>query len=330
MGMGSFIDRVCGLGADAAGVSFGESHVSFLSPGGIPGVLDDPIVVRYAGEEHSVVEGSFAVAEDAALVGGPVGGVDGDRDGSTREGIEKGIAGGGDWHVIIYLVSRDFHNGGIARMSRGDIRVFVLVNDALFLDVFEGSRHLSSTAAKVTVGYIGTVHQLLLRISLQSSTLKEGLALDSSDGRECPAGSALALVLDASHGLGCHPVDITVKDRTFFRALNVPGLLGDEGEVGFGELFLSHGRELVESHGVGLVVPGVVGLDLGEVLEEDSLPIGILELVRKGDAVLALPGLKGVDLGGLLVSQQDGSCADEGDENSDLLSVHDMIYDSIK
>jgi hypothetical protein len=39
----------------------------------------------------------------------------------------------------------------------------------------------------------------------------------------------------------------------------------------------------VECHGVGLVIPGVVRLKLGEVLEEHLFSVGVLELVRENE-----------------------------------------------
>ena len=66
----------------------------------------------------------------------------------------------------------------------------------------------------------------------------------------------------------------------------------NEGEVGLSELFLGEGRELVESHVVGAELIGVVCIDLGEVLEKDSLSVFVFELGVEGDAVFGFPGLE--------------------------------------
>ena len=112
--------------------------------------------------------------------------------------------------------------------------------------------------------------------------------------------------------------------------LDVLVFLGDlEGEVGLGEFFLGHGGELVESLLVGLVVSGVVSLNLGEVLKEDTFSVGVLELRGILDTVSGFPGLELGDLGALLLAEEEGCSADEGDEDGKLLSVHDLIMKSV-
>ena len=76
-------------------------------------------------------------------------------------------------------------------------------------------------------------------------------------------------------------------------SFDVLEFLGDlEGKVGLGEFFLGQGRELVKSLLVGLVFLGVVSFNLGEVLEEDSLSVGVLELRSIVDSVLGFPGVE--------------------------------------
>lgn len=120
------------------------------------------------------------------------------------------------------------------------------------------------------------------------------------------------------------PVDVT--DSKIVSALDVVGSLADNGsEVGFSELLLGHGGELVDSHIVGSVFVVVVGGNLGEVLEEDSLSVGVFELGGEGDTVLGFPGLEFRGLGGALVVQEHCGGADDGKDHSKLLSVHFMI-----
>ena len=76
---------------------------------------------------------------------------------------------------------------------------------------------------------------------------------------------------------------------------------------------------------VGLVILSVVGLDLGEVFEEDSLSVGVLELGGIDDSILDLPGLEKGDLGALVLAEDQGCGADEGDEDCKLLSVHEFF-----
>ena len=72
-----------------------------------------------------------------------------------------------------------------------------------------------------------------------------------------------------------------------------------------------------------------MGFDLGEVLEEDTFSVGILELRGILDTVSGFPGLEVGDLGALLLAEEEGSSADEGDEDGKLLSVHDLIMKSV-
>ena len=69
----------CGVGglvADTASVSSGKSNEALFSPGGSPGVLDNPPVVTGTDQEDTVVELGLAVVEDSGLVGRPVGSID--------------------------------------------------------------------------------------------------------------------------------------------------------------------------------------------------------------------------------------------------------------
>lgn len=62
--------------AEVAGVSSLKEDVSVLSPGGSPGVLDEPVsIVIPSDHQNSVVGGLSAVAEDSRGVGLPVGGI---------------------------------------------------------------------------------------------------------------------------------------------------------------------------------------------------------------------------------------------------------------
>jgi hypothetical protein len=66
-----------------------------------------------------------------------------------------------------------------------------------------------------------------------------------------------------------------------------------------------------------------MSLNFSKIGEEHLFSVGILEVVREGDAVAGLPALEAGDLGSLLVPEQDGSGADESDEGSNQLSVHE-------
>lgn len=222
-----------------------------------------------------MVDGGSAGAQDTGLVGRPVGGIDGDRDGGLGEGVgEVGAA----WDID---PSADLQGStvNLAGLVSADVGVLVLGGDSVVLDVAEGRVHPSTVAAVVAIG-LGAVDQLLLGEELLGLAGDEQGALKGSDGREGPAGSAGSLVLDASDLSGSNPVDVAVD----IGGPHGPGVgVGElpvdlQGEVHAGELLLGQIGELVDSHLVGLGVVGVVGVDLGHILLEDGLPVLLLEL----------------------------------------------------
>ena len=94
----------------------GELDVASVTPGGVPGVLDEPVVLTVLGAVSSnkdgVIKGLSAggVVQDTRLVGleASLVGLDGDSDGlKSNSGLHLGDVGGGD-----LLVSGDGHGGG--------------------------------------------------------------------------------------------------------------------------------------------------------------------------------------------------------------------------
>lgn len=166
----------------------------------------------------------------------------------------------------------------------------------------------------------------MLREALEVVVGELGKTLKTSGGGESPARSALSLVLDISDGTLGDPVNIT--NLEVIDGLDVVGGLNNGSEVGLGELLSGEGGELVKTHIIGPELIGVVGVDLGKVLNEDSLSVGVLKLRGILDAVLALPRLELRDGGGLLHVQENGGGADDSDEDCKLLSVHLIYYES--
>ena len=122
------------------------------------------------------------------------------------------------------------------------------------------------------------------------------------------------MVLDGGDGTSGNPIDIT--DHKVISALDVLGFLFDDGsEVSLGEFLLSHGGELVESHFVGSVLVGVVGVDVGKIFEEDSLSVSILDFGGEGDAVFGLPALELGDGGGALVVEEHSGGANDSKDH---------------
>jgi len=94
-----------------------------------------------------MVEGGLAVVEHTALVGGPVGGIDGDRDGSAGEVRGKGVAVGD------VLEACDLEGALVDGAAALDslVGVLIFVDNSVVLDVFEGVVHKTSVAGLVAI-----------------------------------------------------------------------------------------------------------------------------------------------------------------------------------
>jgi hypothetical protein len=160
---------------------------------------------------------------------------------------------------------------------------------------------------------------------LKSSVGNLGQAFETGNRGEGPRGPALTLLLHGGDGSLSDPVDVIAKRNSILCDLDAAVIFGNvRHEVGFGELFLGEGREFIEPLLVGAVASGVVGLDFGEIFEEDLLPVGILELAGEGDSMIGLPALEARGLGALLVSEEDDR-ANEDDKSSDLFFAHSKV-----
>lgn len=118
----------------------------------------------------------------------------------------------------------------------------------------------------------------------------------------------MTLVLDWGDGTLGSPVSIL---EVLWHGLIDDDVLSswdDGSEVGAGELFLGEVGELVDTLVVAPAEESVVGVDLGNVLVEDSLSEGLLEGALELETVLSHVFLE-ISLGGLgggLV-EEDGS-----------------------
>ncbi len=105
-----------------------------------------PVVVSDTGKEDTVVEGGLAVVEDSALVGRPVGGIDGNGDGSSGKLAGEVVA------VLDVLEAGDLEvtTLNLAGVLLGNIGVFVFSGNSVLDDVFEGIVHKTSVASVVS------------------------------------------------------------------------------------------------------------------------------------------------------------------------------------
>jgi hypothetical protein len=200
--------------ADTGSIDGSELDVAINTPGGAPGVLDEPVVlsvlVTVADGEDGVVEcgsASFGV-EDTGGVGLEDVGVSLDRDGdglSSKGSLEGGngvgadLVGAGDLDlgVGIFSIVRAgtvLGSVGVGSLARGVVRFVVA----------EGKGLVSTVA---TEACMDTVDELLLGDGEEISGLDPPLTFEGTSGGEAPAGTALTLVLDGGDGTIINPVD---------------------------------------------------------------------------------------------------------------------------
>lgn len=94
-----------------------------------------------------MVEGGLAVVEDSRFIGRPVGGIDGNRDGSSSDG-------GGQIVAVLHISeARDLEVTRVLGAGLLDslVGVLALVNDSVVLDKLEGIVHKTSIASLVSV-----------------------------------------------------------------------------------------------------------------------------------------------------------------------------------
>ena len=203
------------VGNSAGVLSHLEADEAILSPVGVPGVPDDPVVLVgvVADKLDGVVHlaggvGATSGVHDSAGVGGPLGGIDGNGHGAVLlEGGDDGIgvlSAGLETLALVLGVSpvgdgssgEGGEGGGAGSgdsLSRGVGVVGLGAHAAGGLDVLEGVGGKSSVAALVD----GVAGDELLGGELGEGVSGNGPgSLDGLGGGEGPARSALLLVLD--------------------------------------------------------------------------------------------------------------------------------------
>jgi len=166
----------------------GHQDVTLLTPGGAPGVLDDPVVLAASGAvadgKDTVVELSAASrVEDTRLVEleGRLVGLNGDGDGLLGDGSnELSLVVGGDIRVRADGGSVVSSLGGLASVgASGGVGVVSLGGDTVVLDdVLEGVVHQTTVAALVALSS-RAVNELLLR---ERDELASGNSVGTLDG----------------------------------------------------------------------------------------------------------------------------------------------------
>lgn len=105
-----------------------------------------PVLVSDTGKEDTVVKGGLAVVEDSALVGRPVGGIDGNGNGSSAELASKIVA------VLDILEAGNLEvtTLNLAGVLLSNIGVFLFSGNSVLHDEFEGIVHKTSVASVVS------------------------------------------------------------------------------------------------------------------------------------------------------------------------------------
>ena len=281
---------VAGDGGDEALIlAVFDADVTFLTPLGGPGVLDDPVGSGVgqivANNKHAMINLSrCTVGHDASGVGLPSGSVDGDGE---RSNVGDG-GGHGGFGVGNVDVAGDVGAGGLAgAVARGDLTVTRDVRVVGFTshvtvpvldDSGPGVVHETAVAA-VVAGVAGD--EFLFGEGDEVVAGEEPLAFGGTSCGERPAGAALALVLDVGDGTLLAPVDLFDLGGTN------EGLLGAEaGALGFGlvevvgvvvdlEFFGREVGELVVAEGSEGVLGGE-GVGDAHVFSVDLFALGIL------------------------------------------------------
>lgn len=129
-----------------------------------------------------MVEGSLAVAENSRLVGGPVGGINGNSNGSASQCVGQTSAVLG----VSEAGNLEGTRGLAASLLDGLVGVLTLKDDSIGLDELEGIIHKTSVAGLVSERS-GAVNKLLLREALKATIGKFAETLKGTSGGESPA-----------------------------------------------------------------------------------------------------------------------------------------------
>ena len=197
-----------------------ELDVTLVTPGGVPRVLDEPVVLSILGTiadgEDGVIEVGSALGggEDTGMVGleDHLVGLDGNGERLSVEGsLHLGAVGWGDVDIAGDLNGGGGEGlseagGGVITVSRG-VWVDGLELSGVALVVSVGTRLETTIAAHVAVSDGGAVNELLLGEGEELTSGNEVGTFDGTSGGESPAGTAGALVLDGGDGTSLNPVD---------------------------------------------------------------------------------------------------------------------------
>jgi len=256
---------------DAAGVATGHHDVASLTPAASPRVADNPGRTSVANSGDGMVEVSGAgSSEDTARIGleGTARGDNGNSHRSAIQSRDQAGIGGGD--ATSSTSSGSLGAASVATTITASVGVAASTADtAIARSPVEGVRRQTTTAAVVS-SRAGAVNQVLLAQHRQVALADLSGALQSSDGSEGPAGTALALVANRVNSASLTPVLVVggISNNAIIQRNQGSSVLSAElANVGVDELLVGQISEFVHAEGVGVVL-GIVLLDeLNVVLE---------------------------------------------------------------
>lgn len=234
-----------------------ESDVTFLTPRSVPGVLDQPVwcsrIFTVSDKSDTVVKLLWITEEwvhDTSHVHLEPTGVNGSGEwtsGSKSRGNDLLISGDhfplGDSTVRLVFF-------GVAGAISSGVFVVRFKFESSLLEENESVLH--ETTVATLVGFFVAVDEFLLGEREELFVFEEVLTLDVGDGRESPAGTALALVFDWGDSTVVSPivaiwsVHNISEEVLLFHGDNSAdeGIILLKGEVLLLELFFGHISEL--------------------------------------------------------------------------------------
>ena len=243
--------------ADTTSVTSGKSDESFFSPWSSPWVFDFPRLIWRSDQKNSVVKSGSAVSENSWAVFWPVSSINGNWDGSSDNGVGQVVTVGNVSETWNFESSSIFWTG----LFDSFVSIFTFVDDTFSNDVFEGVIHKSSVTGLISI-WTWAINELLFWETFEGSISEFAESFQRSGSWESPTWSTLSLVFNSSDGSLSGPVDFSTSE--FVLANDGWSFVGsDQTEVHWDEFFFSQGRELIDSHFVGVFWLTVVKFNLG-------------------------------------------------------------------
>lgn len=282
----------------AVSLGDGDTDVTRFTPVGSPRVLD--LVVRSAVGVNTVAHCKDSVVEIGTAVScndttcvsleNFLVGLDSNRDGSLSDGGLEGVRVLRS-HINEALGGNLALAGVVAAALRGGPALVGVVSfslESVGLGPGEGAVHHASHAAQVAV--VGAVDQVLLGQGQELASCDKVSTLHRASGRERPARTAGALVLNFGHGTLGNPVNLGhLRGGESSVLLTLIQRFKSEEAHSCVEFIVGPVGELVVAH-LGSGAVSVVLQDLGsglleEVFADLELLLGSVALVVLGDVL---------------------------------------------